>query len=145
MEKGFICEHCKKQVPVNRTIGTWHRNQCPYCLWSKDVDIFKGDRKSACLGAMEPIGLTFKQEGTDKYGKPRQGELMIIHRCLECNKFSINRIAADDDPKVILELFEKSLSLPQETKDDLENENLKLLDEKDREEIRVQLFGRITS
>lgn len=104
--------------------------------------MFKGDRKSVCLGLMEPIGLTFKQEGIDRYGKPRQGELMIIHRCLECNKFSINRIAADDDPQAILELFEKSINLPEAIKKEIEKENIRLLNEKDREEIRIQLFGK---
>lgn len=124
-------------------MGTLHRNQCPFCLWSKHVDLkVSGDRKSACLGAMEPIGLTFKEEGVDKYGHPRQGEVMIIHHCLECNKYSINRIAADDDPQTILAVFEKSLTLPQEIKDEIKNQNIRLLDDKDREEIRTQLLGK---
>jgi hypothetical protein len=91
---------------------------------------------------MKPIGLTFKQEGVDKYGKPRQGELMIIHCCTICNQVSINRIAGDDDPKMVLEVFEKSLELPSEAKNELKEKGITLLEEKDREEIRVQLFGR---
>ncbi len=143
MEKGFRCEHCGSFVPISRFMGTAHRNQCPACLWSKHVDWrFAGDRKSACLGLMEPVGLTFKEEGTDKYGKPRRGELMIVHHCLECHKFSLNRIAADDEPKAILELFEKSQSLPDEMKKEIEKQGIKLLKEEDREEIKVQLFGK---
>ena len=143
MEKGFVCEHCKKRVPVNRAMGTRHRNHCPFCLWSKHVDLKNpGDRKSTCLGAMEPLGLTFKKEGINKYGKLRQGELMVVHRCLNCGQYSINRIAADDDSTAILELFEKSLKLDERTKLELEKENIRLLEEKDKEEIRTQLFGR---
>lgn len=143
MEKGFKCEHCGSFVPVNRFMGTAHRNQCPACLWSKHVDLrVAGDRKSACLGLMEPIGLTFKKTELDKYGKPRQGELMMIHCCLECDKPVINRIAGDDDPKAILAVFEKSLSLPKELKQRIKNEGIRLLEEKDKEEIRIQLSGK---
>ena len=143
MEKGFKCEHCRSIVPVTKFLGTAHRNQCPACLWSKHVDErFAGDRKSACLGLMEPVGLTFKAIGVDKYGRPRQGELMIIHHCLECHKFSLNRVAADDEPKAILELFEKSQSLPDEMKKEIENQGIKLLKEEDRKEVENQLFGK---
>ena len=130
-------------VPTGRFMGTLHRNQCPFCLYSKHVDLkVPGDRKSACLGAMEPVGLTFKEEGVDKYGKPRQGELMIIHHCLKCNKFSINRIAADDDPQAIMAVFENSLKTETEIVTELRELGIRLLSEKDREEIRRQLFGK---
>lgn len=143
MEKSFICEHCGLKVPTGKFMGTLHRNQCPFCLWSKHVDLkIPGDRKSGCLGAMEPVGLTFKQKGTDKYGRPRQGELMVVHRCLECGKYSINRVAADDDPKAILTLFEKSLGLPAEIRVELTKQGIRLLDKNDKAEIRVQLFGK---
>jgi len=143
MKKGFICQNCGYLIPITRVMGTRHRNQCPQCLWSKHVDLKSpGDRKSTCLGLMEPIGLTFKEEGMDKYGKPRQGEIMIIHLCHGCQKLSINRIAADDDSKAILAIFEKSLALPDELKERIKNEGTKLLKEKDREEIRTQLLGR---
>jgi hypothetical protein len=143
MEKGFKCDHCQSLVPVSRFIGTAHRNQCPACLWSKHVDQkFAGDRKSACLGLMEPVGLAFKAVGVDKYGQPRQGELMIIHHCLECHKFSLNRIAADDEPKAILELFEKSQRLPDEIKNELKKQEIRLLKEEDRKEVESQLFGK---
>ena len=95
---GFKCAHCKRWVVINPFIGTANRNHCSYCLWSKHVDVKKGDRKEACHGGMEPIGLTFKYEG---YG--RQGELMLIHQCAECSHLSINRIAADDSNEEILE------------------------------------------
>jgi DNA-directed RNA polymerase subunit RPC12/RpoP len=142
MEKGFKCSHCGNYVPVDRFMGTYHRNQCPYCLWSRHVDIQKGDRKSPCKGLMEPIGLTFKKEGRDKYGRERKGELMIIHCCQDCQRISINRVAADDDPKAILAVFEKSLKTETELETELEKAGIRLLKEIDREEIRNQLFGK---
>ncbi len=91
---------------------------------------------------MEPIGLTFKKEGRDKYGRERKGELMIIHCCQDCQRISINRVAADDDPKAILAVFEKSLKTETELETELEKAGIRLLKEIDREEIRNQLFGK---
>ena len=91
---------------------------------------------------MEPIGLTFKKEGFDKYGKPRQGELMVIHQCQDCGEISINRLAADDNPQVVLKIFEDSQKLTKELLIKIKAENIKLLTNKDKEEIQTQLFGR---
>jgi len=115
----FTCIECRKVVN-SEAVGTRHRNHCPYCLWSRHVDVKPGDRVEPCQGMMEPTGLTFKGEGFDKYGKKRQGEIMIIHRCERCGKESKNRIAGDDNPEAILAICEK----------------------KDREEVKKQLFGK---
>src|SRR3990167_10150601 len=86
---GFMCSHCKAFVSVNDKIGTRNRNHCPFCLWSMHVDDkYSGDRKSQCRQQMKHIGLTFKKEGIDKYGKQRQGEIMVIHKCMECDFLS---------------------------------------------------------
>jgi DNA-directed RNA polymerase subunit RPC12/RpoP len=139
----FICSHCGRKVFYDRSIGTKHRNHCHYCLWSKHLDLDEsGDRKSACQAEMEPIGLTFKQEGINKYGKTKQGELMLIHQCLKCNKISINRLAADDNPQAILEVFEKSKQLNPETINRLTEEGIKTLLEQDKQEILIQLYGK---
>ncbi len=142
---GFRCNHCSGWVTTSEYIGTHHRNHCPSCLWSKHVDLKKaGDRKASCGAGMEPVGLTFKQEGFDKYGRPRQGELMVIHHCTnqECGKISINRIAGDDNPAVILKVFEASQTMDRGLRDDIINAGIKLLTKSDEEEIRTQLFGR---
>ncbi len=142
-KKGFLCSHCGRFVHLDSFIGTSFRNHCPFCLWSKHVDFRKsGDKQLQCQGEMEPIGLTFKHEGYDKYGKKRQGELMLVHKCLDCYKFSINRIAADDNPEAILELFNKSCNITDELKDGLEKEGIDLLTSKDKKEIETQLFGK---
>jgi len=139
----FRCIHCREFVSTRGPIGTEHRNHCPFCLWSKHVDLKKpGDRKSECKAPMEPIGLTFKQEGFDKYGRLRQGELMLIHRCTAGDKISINRIAGDDDPQVILEIFKASKELSPEDRAALEQQGIRPLDESDENQVMIQLFGK---
>ena len=91
---------------------------------------------------MKPIGLTFKQEGIDKYGLPRQGELMLIHECLGCGKISINRIAGDDNPETILRVFEESQGLPSGKKELLKRSGIEIISEGDRKKIIIQLFGK---
>ena len=141
--KGFECIHCHRWVPFDKFIGTHFRNHCPHCLWSKHVDEKKsGDRQTFCRGDMEPIGLTFKKEGFDKYGKSRQGELMVIHQCQDCGQISINRLAADDDPQIVLKIFEESKKLEEETLAKLGEERIRLLSQKDEQEIHTQLFGK---
>ncbi|MBM3205666.1 RNHCP domain-containing protein, partial [Candidatus Shapirobacteria bacterium] len=116
-KKGFQCLACGQWIEADKFIGTHFRNHCPFCLWSQHVDEQKsGDRRSLCHGMMEPIGLTFKNEGFDKYGQRKQGELMVIHLCQDCGHLSINRLAADDKPETVLKIFEASLKLPSKIK-----------------------------
>lgn len=140
---GFRCCNCGQWVPFSEFIGTKHRNHCPFCLWSKHVDLKKsGDRKAECQARMKPIGLTFKHEGIDKYGKIKQGEIMLIHECTNCGKISINRIAGDDNAEMILRVFEESQRLPPEKRSQLEHSDIEVLSEEKREEILTQLFGK---
>ena len=141
-ENGFKCCNCGKLVFFSEFIGTEHRNHCPFCLWSKHVDLEEpGDRKADCRAGMKPIGLTFKQEGTDKYGRPRPGELMIIHECAGCGKISINRIAGDDNPETILKIFEVSQGLLPEKQDSLKRSGIEIISKEEREKIITQLYG----
>jgi len=134
----FECEKCGERVEAEGQFGTANRNHCPKCLWSKHLDQDQpGDRKSECLGMMEPVGLTFKKEGVDKYGKERQGEIMLIHQCEKCGKVNINRLAGDDQTEEVMSLFENSKDRKFEDPKDIE-----ILKEEDREEVRAQLFGR---
>jgi molecular chaperone DnaK (HSP70) len=90
---------------------------------------------------MEPIGLTFKKEGIDKYGKIRQGELMLIHRCNKCGKININRIAGDDKQTQILEVFNQSKN-NNILRNELKKEEVDLLNLNNEPELKRQLFGR---
>lgn len=139
----FKCLSCKKQVSTDNLIGTLNRNHCPFCLFSKHVDQDSpGDRKAECQSLMEPVGLTFKKEGLDKYGKEKQGEIMLIHFCLKDQKISINRIAGDDDSEMILKIFQTSQNLDLETKNELEESGINLLEKQDKPEILKQLYGK---
>lgn len=141
---GFGCSHCKTWVPINETMGTNNRNHCPSCLWSKHLDErTPGDRASSCKSGMKPIGLTFKEEGEDRYGQQKQGELMIIHNCQGCHKISINRIAADDDPDAIINVFKESLNMLESAKLYLASKAIRLLSGDDLLEINKQLRGEI--
>lgn len=140
MKKSFICSYCKNKVEINMRMGVSHRNHCPFCLWSKHVDRnIAGDRDEPCQGMMEPVGLTFKKVKPDKFGKEKIGELMLVHRCRKCVKISINRIASDDDPKEVLKIFEKSFLI--DFRPEVEKEGIRLLSEKDKDEVDRQLFG----
>jgi len=95
---GFTCERCGREVlPLSN--GSY-RNHCPFCLFSKHVDITPGDRMNKCGGLMEPIGLKHKS------GKGFQ----IVHRCLLCRGKTINRIAENtaqpDDIEELVKLFQ---------------------------------------
>jgi len=143
--EGLECGHCGWWTLTTKFIGTHNRNHCPHCLWSKHVDLEKaGDRKALCGAGMEPVGLTFKRVGADKYGKPRQGELMVVHCCTnkKCGKISINRIAADDDPKTILVVFEQSKTMNATLRETIAEKGINLLTEKDANAVQIQLFGK---
>jgi hypothetical protein len=133
---GFRCSHCKQWVIINSYMGTVNRNHCNICLWSKHVDERKGDRRVECHGGMKPVALTFKHEG---WG--RQGEIMIVHRCAQCDIISINRIAADDDNERILCIYNDSVS-DYSLEKKLKGLSINILTIKDELEIRIQLFGR---
>jgi hypothetical protein len=139
--KDFICENCGKHVINDQVIGTAYRNHCPFCLWSKHLGQGKPNNKIIpCHKLMEPIGLTFKQEGYDKFtGKPKQGEIMIVHECLGCGHTSINRIAGDDSETKLLELLNSKVK---SQKSKLQFKSIKVLSDKDEGEVRKQLFGK---
>ena len=78
---GFTCENCGREVePLSN--GSY-RNHCPFCLYSRHVDVRPGDRQSACGGLMKPVGLGHKG------GKG----LQIAHVCLRCGHESVNAVA----------------------------------------------------
>ena len=141
----FRCSHCKTSVGGNENMGTMYRNHCPSCLYSRHVDLERsGDRKAKCKSKMEPIGLTYKGEGKNKYGEERIGELMLIHRCCneDCEKISINRLAADDSVDAVIKIFTNSLSLEKEFRNTFnEAHGIYILDKDDWEEVNSQLKG----
>ena len=90
LDEGFICENCQKEVTP---LGYASRDHCPYCLYSKHVDINPGDRQNNCKGLLKPIQLE-KFKDTFK----------IIYKCQKCKKDHKNIIAKDDNMTKIIEL-----------------------------------------
>ena len=140
-DDGFLCKYCNAYVSSASSLsGVQNRNHCPYCLWSRHLDLYAaGDRLSACKSPMKPIGLTVKAT-CKKYG-PAQGELMLIHQCTECGTISINRIAADDDPQTVFGAFEASFQLDIPIQTRLDANGIRALTAEDGELVRSQLFG----
>lgn len=97
----FICKVCGAAVGPEGA-GSQHRNHCPNCLSSVHVDNEPGDRSSLCGGIMDPIGIWVRKDG----------EWAIIHRCRSCGALSSNRIAADDNPALLLSIAVKPLAEP---------------------------------
>lgn len=141
-EQLFRCLHCGLDITCNPIIsGVQNRNHCPCCLWSRHLDFrVPGDRLSPCRAAMQPVGLTTKQS-PNKYARDRDGEIMIIHQCIRCEKLVINRIAADDSPNDLLALFERSCEASALFLADLTSTGIVLLTDHDRELVQRRLFG----
>ena len=93
VDENFICEYCGKEVAkLNYT----ERDHCPYCLYSKHVDINPGDRKNECCGLLEPMDI---EKFKDTY--------KIIYKCQKCGKDHKNVMAVDDNFNKILEIMQK--------------------------------------
>ena len=138
----FRCVQCGAVVSTSRECsGVNNRNHCPACLWSRHVDMAKaGDRRSTCRSRMEPVGLTLKHT-PKRYGDEKQGELMLIHRCTGCGKFSINRVAADDNATRIYDLFLRSQTMEEKLKSGLNAIKILPLAACDLTRVHSRLFG----
>lgn len=94
IDEEFVCENCKNKVgKLNYTA----RDHCPFCLYSKHVDINPGDRANECKGLLKPIDI---EKFKDSY--------KIIYRCEKCNQLHKNIAAIDDNINVIIDLSVKN-------------------------------------
>ena len=101
-EESFTCKSCGTFVTPEGA-GTRHRNHCPQCLSSVHLDEeAPGDRASVCGGVMEPIGVWVR----------KNGEWAVIHRCRVCGALDSNRVAADDNPVLLMSIAVKPLAMP---------------------------------
>lgn len=89
-DNSFICDNCMKEVKI---LNYTSRDHCPYCLYSKHVDINPGDRLNTCFGLMKPIGI-------EKY----KNTYKIIYKCEKCKEMHKNIMANDDDINIIIEI-----------------------------------------
>lgn len=93
IDEEFICENCGKKISK---LNYSARDHCPYCLYSKHVDINPGDRLNNCRGMLEPIGI-------EKF----KNSYKIIYKCKKCNIIHKNITAHDDNIDLIIELSVK--------------------------------------
>lgn len=66
------------------------------------LDLEPGDRAADCGGVMEPLAVWCR----------RGGEWALVHRCRECGALSSNRIAADDNPALLVSIAARPLASP---------------------------------
>jgi len=140
----FRCMCCQNYVSAAVLFaGVHNRNHCPYCLWSKHLDLYQsGDRLAICKTKMRPVALALKQ-AQKKYARSAQGELMIVHQCEGCEKISINRIAADDDADRILAVLDASAGLEESYRQNLGGQGILPLDRSQRWVVMSRLFGSV--
>ncbi len=90
LDETFRCEHCNRMV---NKLNYSARDHCPFCLYSKHVDINPGDRANSCKGLLKPIDI-------EKY----KNTYKIIYECEKCHTKHKNIMASDDDINVIINL-----------------------------------------
>ena len=90
-KEDFICEQCGEAVR-----GSGFTNHCPFCLWSKHVDVNPGDREGACGGMMEPEAVEMRDQ-----------RYVIVHRCIRCGTRKRNRVDASDDMDGVIKIVEE--------------------------------------
>ena len=94
VDEQFTCDNCHKFVNLLKYSA---RDHCPFCLYSKHVDINPGDRANQCKGLLKPIDI-------EKY----KNTYKIIYRCEKCNQMHKNIIANDDSMEEIIKLSQKN-------------------------------------
>lgn len=97
VNEAFICENCKAKVKP--TVHDTPRDHCPFCLYSKHIDLWPGDRKNKCLGLLKPIGATI----SGKKG------IIIHYICKKCgekvrSKAALKSSIQPDNQDLLIEL-----------------------------------------
>lgn len=90
-KQNFKCEICSSFVESNG-----YTDHCPNCLASKHVDINPGDRKSECLGLMNPISTFYNKSS-----------FIIIYKCVKCRKIKQVVQAPNDNIDILYKLISK--------------------------------------
>ncbi len=94
IDEEFVCEHCHQKVSKLEYTA---RDHCPYCLYSKHVDINPGDRLNPCKGLLKPVDI---EKFKDTY--------KIVYQCEKCHANHKNIMASDDSFDKIIEISKKN-------------------------------------
>lgn len=92
LDEYFKCDACGKQVIP---LGYTSRDHCPYCLYSKHVDLNPGDRECTCNGLLKPIAIE----------KSKKENYKIVYLCQKCKIIKRNIAAKDDNMDLIIKLM----------------------------------------
>lgn len=90
---------------------------------------------------MQPIALAFKDYEVNPFTNRGNGELMIVHQCVNCGKISPNRIAGDDNEYQILSILESLLSLDENILNKIKYFGIDVITSEKKEAVLISLFG----
>ena len=99
--KPFICKVCGREV-VPEGAGSAPPPPPPTPLPIPPRAPPGGPGRPDCGGIMDPVGVWVR----------KNGEWAVIHRCRRCGSFSSNRLAADDNPLMLMSIALRPLSSP---------------------------------
>lgn len=84
----------------------------------------------------------FKHAHINPFTGRSNGDLMIIHACVNCGKISPNRISGDDNAYMILTLLDESKSIDESIHIRLKQLGISVLTQEDKDDVEAALFGR---
>lgn len=91
--ENFKCEHCGEEIK-----GDGYTNHCPFCLWSKHVDVNPGDRANECGGMMEPVKAFYEKD-----------HWFATQKCEKCGEMKKIKLRDNDNLKVVEEIIAKDI------------------------------------
>jgi hypothetical protein len=90
---------------------------------------------------MQPVAIAFKDYRINPFTNKGSGELMIVHKCLNCAKLSPNRISGDDNEYQIVSILKESINLNENMLSQLRNMGLEPITTSNIIEAYISLFG----
>ncbi|MFE7132213.1 RNHCP domain-containing protein [Streptomyces sp. NPDC057638] len=97
----FTCVRCGLTVTAVDPDGN-PRHHCPSCLHSQHVQDHVDGGASDCRSRMTPISIAVL----------RDGDWMLIHRCVRCGELTSSPVAPDDNQLILMQLAVRPLAQP---------------------------------
>ncbi|GII05431.1 RNHCP domain-containing protein [Planobispora takensis] len=97
----FACVRCGLTVTALAPDGR-RRNHCPSCLHSRHILDHVEGGPSECRSRMTPISIAV----------PRNGDWMLIHRCVRCGELTSSPLSGDDNQLLLMRLAVRPLAQP---------------------------------
>ena len=90
---------------------------------------------------MKGVALAFKNYEVNPFTGRGNGELMIVHQCVNCGQISPNRIAGDDNEYQIISILEESFNLKASQINSINVLGINLVTTSHKEDVLISLFG----